>query len=176
MVSKRHRLALLVFALSVAVQTVARAGECQIVRGRLLNRPVTEGCSSPFFCAEGKLLGRLNGTFDQTGTGLAPAGAALEDPAVPPAVAFGSADIALDTKLCGGVLLLKDTFVINFAAPDPANSGDGFFSAVHTVDPQRSTGGCFGATGQLRVSGVSTPSGVDADYEGVICSEKMGGQ
>lgn len=161
--------------LTVLLLTAASAkGEnCKTVRGHLLNRPVTINCDSPTFCAEGELLGRLNGRFTQRGTAFAPAGVALGDPHVAPSIFVGSADILLNTKFCGGVLHLKDTFLINLAPSDPANPAELFFSAVHTVDGGMSTEGCFGASGQLRVSGVSTPTGVDADYEGVICGGNL---
>jgi hypothetical protein len=76
----------------------------------------------------------------------------------------------LETKLCDGVLRLKDTFIISFAPVDPDTPGQFPFTAVQTVVPETSTGGCSGATGQLQLLGISTADGVDADYEGVLCS------
>ena len=160
------------FVLSAAclLAALSAKGECGVVRGHLLNHPAPPTCGSLIFCAEGELLGRLNGNFTQKGIALTAAAGALPDPEVAPSVLFGSADIQLNTKLCNGVLFLKDTFVLNAMPPDPANPGDAFFSAVHTVDPLKSTGGCAGVTGQLRLIGVSAPEGVQADYEGVICT------
>ncbi len=163
------RRSLATVTLAIILAAAASGNDCKVVRGHLSNRPVVENCDSPTFCAEGELLGRLNGKFTQKGVGFAPAGGVLGDPEVPPSVILGSADILLETQFCEGVLKLKDTFVINFSPPDNANPSEAFFSAVHTVIPEMSSGGCFGATGQLRVQGVSTPVGVDADYEGVIC-------
>ena len=144
---------------------------CGVVRGHLRSTLVDTNCDSPTFCAEGRFSGRLNGPFTQKGTGNAPAAVALADSSIPPSLFFAAADIWLETRLCDGVLHLKDTFVVSFAPPDPDSPGQFPYASVQTVIPETSTGGCFGATGQLRLLGTSTAEGADADYEGVFCNK-----
>lgn len=140
--------------------------DCKPVQGRVTSELVTQFadgsmCPSPLgLCTEGRFTGRLKGKFRFVANTLTPF--ALADPSAPPDVASTTGVISIDTRYCDGTLVLDDTSAFSLAA-------DGFVASLQTPNGDASTGGCFGASGRVRLEGVFQLGCVDCAYRGEIC-------
>ncbi len=165
----------LILALTTApVVATADDDACERVDGRITSRLLGEGetfsngepCLSPLLlCTEGRFTGDLKGRFRFTAQTLTPY-AALDGDS-PDDVAATTGTIELETRFCRGTLVLDDTsaFSLNL---------DGSVASIETVNGA-SDGGCTGASGRLRVTGIFMEGCVDCSYEGEICLAGGGG-
>ncbi len=145
----------------------ASASECRSVNGRVTSELVgqfSDGtpCPNPLgLCTEGRFTGGLKGKFRFVAGTLTPFG--VIDMSKPqPVVAATTGVINLDTRFCGGTLVLDDTSAFSL---EP----DGFVASLQTPNGDASTGGCFGASGRVRLEGVFQGGCVDCKYRGEIC-------
>ena len=161
-VGKRLAIAGLVTAASMG----SAEASCKKAKGHITSELVAmfsngEACPSPLeLCTEGRFTGRLKGQFTFVADTLVPY--VVQDPAAPPDVAATTGLVNLDTEFCNGTLVLTDTSAFSLG-------DDGLFGGLETVDGDASTGGCFGASGRIRVSGVVMEGCVDCEYEGEVC-------
>ncbi len=149
------------------VASGAWAGDCRAVHGRVTSDLVgqfSDGtpCPNPLgLCTEGRFTGGLKGKFRFVAGEVIPFG--VIDMSKPqPLVAATTGVINLDTRFCGGMLVLDDTSAFSL---EP----DGFVASLQTPNGNASTGGCFGASGRVRLEGVFQGGCVDCKYRGEIC-------
>ncbi len=149
------------------VATGAAAGDCKSVKGRVVSELVgqfSDGtpCTSPLgLCTEGRFTGRLKGKFRFIAGSLTPFGL-IDLTKSQPNVAATTGVINLETRFCGGTLVLDDTSVFSLDL-------DGSVASLQTPNGDASTGGCAGASGRVRLEGVFDNGCVDCKYRGEIC-------
>ena len=163
--------ALAVVAVVAAASVGAAEAACKKVKGHIVSEVVPvfsngEPCTSPAgICTEGRFTGRLKGRFTFVAQTLTPFNEL--DMTAPPDVAATTGVVELDTRFCRGTLVLSDTSAFSIGP-------DGLFGGLETVDGAASSGGCLGASGRIRVSGVFMGGCVDCEYEGEVCKVGSG--
>jgi len=141
--------------LSVADEVTARAA-CKTVRGKFTIQIVTGAeCQSPVgLCGVGTYIGGLSGESTFTASSLVPT---VDTPTT--GVVAVTGDFSLETR--DGTLFAKAAIMLR-------TTGGGEFAEVDTV--VGGTEDLAGASGVIRATGTSTPTRVDGDYAGEVCT------
>lgn len=155
--------------LILTASIAAAADHCETVKGRVTSQMVgvfSNGdlCDSPVgICTEGRMTGKLKGSFRFVAANLAP----FDNGGVTPTVFATTGVLTASPKYCRGDLVFNDTSA--FSVDSISGDGNLGFASLQTLDGAASTGRCEDATGRVRIQGLFNNGCVDCKYEGLIC-------